>query len=113
MSRKNKRLELKDVLVSLLRNKRDCSIGMYLLLLELEEDGELSSLSLDRRLKSVGMANPRQLLSMAMTQRWIVPRDSEDGRYWKLSVTGQAMVAGLRRRVECARMVEEKGVTLE
>lgn len=96
------------VLEALLRQRRDCSIGMYVLLLELAGEDELSSLALDRRLRKTGMQNPRQLLSTAMSQGWIRPRDVEGSRFWRLTAAGRAVVAGLKRRVEAARQVQPR-----
>lgn len=93
----------KRVLSGLLRNQRDCGIGMYLLLLELAgTGGPLSGLALVRRLKAVGMVNPRQELTRGQVQRWIRAVDEVDGRKversWELTEAGRAVVAGVMRR---------------
>ncbi len=101
VNRKTK--ELQHLLQGLIRPKRDCSISMYILMLELADGEELSSLSIDRRLKKMGMQNPRQLLHAAVSQGWLQMSVSVDGKYWRLTAAGQAVVAGLERRLDLAR----------
>ena len=76
---------------------------MYLLLLELYTDGELSAMAIERRLKLAGMANPRQLFAEGLMQRWITFTEDKDGKRWRLTGEGQAVVAGLMMRINCRR----------
>ena len=86
----------KQVLRGLLRSQRECSIGTYLVLLELAgADGALSSTALERRVRCPGLQNARQMVSQARVQGWVA-RD-EDG--WRLTAKGCAVVAGLLVRL--------------
>ena len=107
--KKTETRELMAMLEALLRQRRDCSIGMYILLLELSECDELSGLAVDRRMKRTGMQNPRQLLSLGLSHGWVMERtDDEGSRWWSLTAAGQAAVAGLKRRIELAREAEPR-----
>lgn len=99
----------KVVLSALLRPRRDCSLSMYLLLLELYADGELSAMAIERRLKLAGMTNPRQLFAEGTMRRWIVFAEDGDGKRWRLTSEGQAVVAGLLRRINCSQEVQGDG----
>lgn len=99
------REQLKRLLEALLRPQRACSIGMYLLLLELRSDGELSSLALERRLKQAGLKNPRQYVHGAASAGWVRCCEHEDGKCWVLTGAGHELVTGLMRRVQSVRSV--------
>ena len=105
--RKDERTRLlKGLLSGLLRPQRECSIGMYLLLLELYADGELSSLALERRLKQAGLQNPRQYVHGAASNGWVRCIEHDDGKSWRLTATGNAVLAGVLRRLVCTRAVK-------
>lgn len=108
MARKSKKndetmVNAKRVLRELLRNRRECGIGMYLMLLELvAAQRPLSGLALERRLKGVGLQNPRQEVTRANLHRWVRAIDEVDGkrveRCWELTETGRAVAAGILKR---------------
>lgn len=99
----------KAALSALLRPRRDCSLSMYLLLLELYTDGELSAMAIERRLKLAGMANPRQLFCEGLAHRWLAYTEDADGKRWRLTGEGQAVVAGLLCRMSCRKGLEGDG----
>ncbi len=72
----------------MLRQNRECSISMYLLLLKLEE-GELSSLALEQRL---GIKAVRLLIHEVQNRRdrWITYREEPgSGKMWRLMREGR------------------------
>ena len=91
----------KVTLRGLLRSQRECSIGVYLVLLELAESSKpLSTTALERRLRGPGMTNPRQAISTARLHQWASSRGMEDrGSEWTLTEKGRAVVAGLMVRL--------------
>ena len=94
-------VDAKRVLRVLLRSNRECSIGMYLVLLELAAaDGVLSCTALERRVRCPGLKNPRQLLSAAAGYGWVLRVVDADGDAgWVLAAAGYAVVAGLLVRL--------------
>lgn len=102
MKKKTVRCEVtaKKVLRGLLRSQRDCSIGMYLVLLELAGCAEsLSCTALERRVKCPGLQNPRQLLSTALGYGWVVRTEVEGDISWGISAAGRMVVAGMVARL--------------
>lgn len=94
----SKRMKMKAVLRALLRQNRECSISMYLLLLELE-DGELSSLALERRL---GIKAVRMLIHEAQDRRdrWITYREEPgSGKIWRLTKEGRAVLNRMQKQM--------------
>lgn len=94
----SKRMKMKAVLRALLRQNRECSISMYLLLLELE-DGELSSLALERRL---GIKAVRMLIHEAQDRRdrWITYREEPgSGKIWRLTKEGRAVLNRMQKQI--------------
>lgn len=94
----SKRMRLKNVLRALLRQTRECSISMYLLLLELDE-GELSSLALERRL---GIKAVRMLIHEAQNRkdRWITYREEPgSGKMWRLTKEGRGVLNRMRNQI--------------
>lgn len=92
------RRKIKRVLRALLRQNRECSLSMLLLLAELEEE-ELSSLALERRLQINGV---RMLIHDAQNrrERWITYREDDgNGKLWRLTPEGIAILARLRDRL--------------
>lgn len=86
------------VVSSLLRNERECSLSELLILLEIDEAGELSTLALERRLHAHGVKNARMVLTRAEQLRFVVQADRrEDGRWWRLTEKGEGV---LRRAIE-------------
>lgn len=93
-----KRMKIKAVLRALLRQNRECSISMYLMLQELEE-GELSSLALERRL---GIKAVRMLIHEAQDRRdrWITYREEEgSGKIWRLTKEGRAVLNRMQQQM--------------
>lgn len=94
----SKRMKMKAVLRALLRQNRECSISMYLLLLELEE-GELSSLALERRL---GIKAVRMLIHEAQDRqdRWITYREEPgSGKMWRLTREGRNVLNRMQQQI--------------
>ena len=91
-------MSVRGVLRALLRQNRECSLSMYLLLLELAHEEELSSLALERRLRLKGV---RTLIHDAQCrrERWIACREAPDGKFWRLTREGRAVLARLNARM--------------
>lgn len=91
----------KVTLRGLLRSQRECSISVYLVLLELAGSSRpLSTTALERRLRGPGMQNPRQALSDARLHGWASCVGAElRGSEWSLTERGRALVAGLLVRL--------------
>lgn len=87
------------VVSSLLRNARECSLPELLILLELEGAGELSTLALVRRLEERGVKNARMTILRAEAMQLIDCEQREDGKWWRMSAEGRAVLERALRKI--------------
>ena len=86
---------LESLLALLLRPRRACSISRLLMLAFLRSGEEVSSLALERRMRGVGVVNPRMV--MRADDGFAVKVRREDGVYWRITGRGREELRKLER----------------